>query len=190
MLYRTHDSKSSLSSINTIYDCEVTKETASTYANRTYNEIRWQLMKFLIIAPEYYPIPPVKGTSVETCIYHIAKRLAKQHYVTIISRQTSGYPNRSNFGKLTIIRVQGGERTHYLNCVINEIKGKKFDYIQIDNRPSFLKSIRELFPKTSISLFLHSLTFVTPPKATHRAIRSQLKKANVIVANSASLKKD
>jgi spore coat protein SA len=146
-------------------------------------------MRLLIIAPGQYPVPNVKGTSVENCIINIAGRLARRHHVTIVSRKTPQLPPRSRHGNLTIIRVPGGSRAAYLAGVSKAIRGKTFDVIQIDNRPSYLAAVRQIFPHTPISLFLHSLTFVTPPMASVRTVRSQLSAADLIVANSHSLKK-
>jgi spore coat protein SA len=146
-------------------------------------------MKLLIIAPEQYPVPNLKGTSVENCIYNIAIRLAKHHDVTIVSRQSSNLPNITVIGNLKIIRVPFESNSKYIKAVINAIKNCKFDAIQIDNRPYYLASVKALFPKTPIFLFLHSLTFVTPPKAQTSNIRTQLRNATGIITNSHSTKK-
>jgi spore coat protein SA len=147
-------------------------------------------MKLLIIAPERHPVPSTRGTSVETCIYNIAKQLAIEHMVTIISVVKGNLPKKTFEGNLQILRVPGGKKESYLKEVANVVKGEKFDFIQIDNRPEFLPEIRKLFPWAPISLFLHSLTFVTPPKTTISIAHSQLDKADLIISNSESLKKE
>jgi spore coat protein SA len=45
-----------------------------------------------------------------------------------------------------------------------------------------------MFPNTKVSLFLHSLTFVSPPYANRTTSRRALSHANLIIANSSSLK--
>ena len=88
-------------------------------------------MRLLIIAPGQYPVPNVKGTSVENCIINIASRLAKRHQVTIVSRKTPQLPARTKRGNLTIIRVPGGNKALYLAGVRKAIMGKTFDVIQV-----------------------------------------------------------
>lgn len=142
-----------------------------------------------MIAPEQIPVPPVRGGSVEICMYEIAKRLAQTHQVTLISRRHRKLPVITRQGNLTIIRVRSGRGSRlYLNEVKKQIKGRQFDWIQIDNRPKFVPPIRRLFPHTPISLFLHSLTFVSGRRLTRKAALSCFAKTDMVVANSASLK--
>ncbi|MBM7094987.1 glycosyltransferase family 4 protein [Bacillus sp. H-16] len=147
-------------------------------------------MRILMIAPEKFPVPPKDGKSVEICIYNIAKKLSEKHMVTVISVKRKRLPRNTTDGNLQIIRVKGGLKKRYLSQVGKAVKGRKFDIIQVDNRPSFLPQIRKLFPDIPISLFLHSLTFVTPPKLSNSRAQMYLKYANCIVANSDSLKKE
>jgi spore coat protein SA len=135
-----------------------------------------------MIAPEQIPVPG--GGSVEICMLSIAKELAKHHKITLISRQFSGCKHTSSLGKLTIVRVPSGSSSEYISSVLKYINGKRFDIIQVDNRPYYMAKVKKVLPRIPISLFLHSLTFV--PR-TER-IASSLEKANVIVANSSSLK--
>jgi hypothetical protein len=57
-----------------------------------YSEKQVSLIRILIIAPEQIPVPPILGGSVEISILAIAKRLAKYHSVTIVSRAHPRYP--------------------------------------------------------------------------------------------------
>ncbi|NOU75240.1 glycosyltransferase [Paenibacillus sp. LMG 31458] len=144
-------------------------------------------MHLLIIAPEQIPVPPILGGSVEISIHSIARELAKKHQVTVISRHHPRYSSISRRGQLTIIRVPTGSSRTYLKEVLKATKGKRFDWIQVDNRPHYAAVIKRHFPKTPVSLFLHSLTFVKPPYASIRRCSEQLNKVDWIVANSSSL---
>lgn len=146
-------------------------------------------MHILIIAPEQIPVPPVKGGSVEICIEQIAKRLAQQHKVTVVSRRHKRYPDYQVLGNLTYIRVPSpgpASPLTYIRTVLRKMAGKSFDWIQIDNRPRFIPAVKAAFPHTPISLYLHSLTFVSPNRITAREARHCLSKANLIVTNSES----
>ncbi|MCD1259693.1 glycosyltransferase family 4 protein [Paenibacillus athensensis] len=144
-------------------------------------------MRILIIAPEQNPVPPLVGSSVEHCIYQIAKQIPSSHHVTIVSRWRRGYPKTSVYGNVKIIRVQGATTSAYLRNVLNVIQGRSYDVIQIDNRPRFIPAVRKLFPHTLISIFLHSTTFISPPVTSRRQAASDLSYASRIIGNSRSL---
>lgn len=144
-------------------------------------------MKIAIISPGEIPVPPRVGGSVEHCITEIAKRMAASHQVTVYSRQSSGYSAQARIGSLHIVRVPGGGTGHYLGSVLRSIGSRAFDWIQIDNRPSFVPTVRNRYPRCRIAVFLHSKTFVTPPNTSIGKAARQLAQANLIVANSRSL---
>ncbi|MBM7568801.1 glycosyltransferase family 4 protein [Paenibacillus sacheonensis] len=144
-------------------------------------------MKVLIIAPEQLPVPPVSGGSVENCIYQIAKHIPNDHQVTIVSLLRKNLPRKSVLNNTTILRVSGGTKQNYLANAIRKVKGNVYDVIQIDNRPSFAGAVRKAFPKTPISVFLHSMTFVSAPMTSLRKANADLKHANLIIGNSRSL---
>jgi spore coat protein SA len=140
-------------------------------------------LNLLIVAPERIPIPG--NGSVEICILSIARQLAKQHSVTVISRAAAGLPAESKEGGVGIVRVRSGSSKIYLASVLRYLRGKTFDCIQVDNRPHYMAVIRKaVTPKTKVTLFLHSLTFV--PQKSHVAAR--IKHADLIIVNSSSLK--
>jgi len=136
-----------------------------------------------MVAPEQIPVPG--SGSVEICMLSLARQFAKHHQVTLVSRLHHHTPRVSKMGRLTIVRVPAGSPSRYLGSVLHYIKGKHFDFIQIDNRPHYMAKVKEAFPRTPVALFLHSLTFV--PKTDH--VERSLGKADLIIGNSASLKK-
>lgn len=138
-------------------------------------------MHILIVAPERIPVPG--SGSVEICILAIAKQLATSHQVTIISRRADSLPNQSRTGNITFVRVPSGSPSTYISSVLRYMKGRTYDFIQVDNRPHYMALIKRAFPYTPVSLFLHSLTFV-PHKPE---IAKSLRKADLIIANSHSL---
>ncbi|MFC4600452.1 glycosyltransferase family 4 protein [Cohnella hongkongensis] len=109
--------------------------------------------------------------------------------VTIVSRAHARYPRHSVIDGVQIYRVPSGSSATYLSHVLDFIRGKSFDLVQIDNRPRFVGPIKRLIGNTPVSLFLHSLTFVSPPYATRSAAAAGLAQANIVIANSESLKR-
>ncbi|SEM53840.1 glycosyltransferase family 4 protein [Paenibacillus sp. OV219] len=145
-------------------------------------------MRLLIIAPEQIPVPPFKGGSVQNCIYQISKHASDKYQITIVSRWSKNLSRISTIGNVTIYRVSGATKKVYLQNAIQKVKNKKFDYIQIDNRPSFVPQVRTAFQNIPISVFMHSMTFVSLPMTTRQKARNDLRGANLIIGNSNSLK--
>lgn len=139
-------------------------------------------MNILIVAPERIPVPG--NGSVEICILAIAKQLAQNHKVTVVSRASKGLPAQSDAGGVNIVRVRSGSSKVYLASVLRFIQGKDYDVIQVDNRPRYMAFIKRVFPTMKVTLFLHSLTFVPPTKH----VAKLLGHADLIIANSISLK--
>ncbi|MFB9279141.1 glycosyltransferase family 4 protein [Cohnella cellulosilytica] len=146
-------------------------------------------MRILIVAPEQIPVPPPLGGSVEITILALAKQLARKHRVTIVSRACSRYPRHSIIDGVHIYRVPSGSPAKYLSRVLRFVRGKSFDLVQIDNRPRFVGPLKRVLRGASVSLFLHSLTFVAPPYATRSAAAAGLTQADIVIANSSSLKR-
>lgn len=144
-------------------------------------------MRIAIVAPERIPVPPLLGGSVEIVVLAIAKELAKQHSVTVISRSHRRYPSHSVESGVHIHRVPTGSPGQYLANVRRFLAGRKFDVIQIDNRPRFVAPIKRLFPHAAVSLFLHSLTYVSATGAGRAAVKRGILSADLIVVNSLSL---
>jgi spore coat protein SA len=146
-------------------------------------------IRILIVAPEQIPVPPILGGSVEITVLAVAKKLAGQHSVTVVSRSHSRYPRQSFISGVKINRVPAGSPMKYLENVERFLAGKHYDVIQVDNRPRFVAPLKKMFPDTLVTLFLHSLTFVSRPYAGPPIARQGLAAADLILANSTSLKK-
>lgn len=146
-------------------------------------------MNIAIIAPEQIPIPPLLGGSVEITILAIAKELSQWHSVSIISRAHSRYPKHSVIDGVHIFRIPADSPDIYLSNVKKFLKGRKFDILQIDNRPKFVRPIKSMFPHSIVSLYLHSLTFVGSPQTIQTTTMGGLRKADLIITNSSSLQR-
>ncbi|KWX71536.1 spore coat protein [Paenibacillus riograndensis] len=140
-------------------------------------------MHICMIAPEQFPVPG--DGSVEICIWAVARKLARRHKVTIVSRKAPGLPDTDEQEQVRIVRLVSGTPARYLASVLDYLETEHFDVIQVDNRPLLMSSIKRRHPYTPVVLFLHSLTFVP---AESRIARS-LAKANLIAVNSRSLQR-
>lgn len=147
-------------------------------------------MHIAIVAPEQSRIPAVSG-SVGICISALAKQLAARHRVTIISPSYPGAPKRTALGRgLTIRRVAAGSIDAYLRGVLHVLQQTAPDVVQIDNRPVWVRPVKNQLPHTPVSLFLHSLSFVSPDKISRNEAAACLSCADLVIANSSSLKEE
>jgi spore coat protein SA len=146
-------------------------------------------MRIAIIAPEQIPVPPPLGGSVEIVVHAVARQLALRHEVTVISRTSRRYPRRSFVDGVRIERVPAGSPRAYLKHVLRSLSGQSYDVIQIENRPLFVEPIKRQHPQSVVSLFLHSLTYVSPPYSTGKeaGIRQGIMSADIALVNSDSL---
>ena len=122
------------------------------------------ILRILVIAPEQLPVPAIIGGSVETCIDQVFRRLAARgHHVTIISRAHPRLPRieLKQGGKLRHNRIPAHHKSQYISQAMRVSSSQAFDVIQVENRPTFIQTVHQQFPRTPIILSLHSLTFMS-----------------------------
>ncbi|NQX46792.1 glycosyltransferase family 4 protein [Paenibacillus tritici] len=139
-------------------------------------------MRICLIAPEQFAVPG--NGSVEICIWNIARRLARRHKVTIVSRRAPGLPDTAETEQVRFIRLPSGTPSRYRSSVLGYLEAAEpYDLIQIDNRPLLLAAVKRQHPGTPVLAFLHSLTFVP----ARPEIARSLALADAVAANSRSL---
>lgn len=139
-------------------------------------------MHICMIAPEQFTVPG--DGSVEICIWNIARRLAKRHKVTIVSRRAAGLPDTDELEQVQFIRLPSGTPSRYRSSVLTFLEASEpFDLIQIDNRPRLAAAVKRQYPVTPVMIFLHSLTFVPQEPGIARCLAL----ADAVTANSSSL---
>ncbi|SEU23720.1 glycosyltransferase family 4 protein [Paenibacillus sp. NFR01] len=139
-------------------------------------------MQICIIAPEKLPVPG--SGSVEISVWAVARKLARRHKVTVLSRRTFGLPNAAEQDQVRLVRLPSGSPSRYNASVLKFLEQERFDIIQVDNRPLLAAQIKNKLPHTPALLFLHSLTFVPATPAVARA----LSKPDLVATNSDSLR--
>lgn len=138
-------------------------------------------MKVAIITAGVLPVPPIKGGAVENLIYTIIKENDKNkepidiEVYSINCSEDCNYPTnqkntsynfvenkinnvflKNQFIKKVADRISNKYRYYpYLDKVLYDIKSKNFDYIIIENRPQFVKTV-SLVNNSKIILHLHN----------------------------------
>lgn len=144
-------------------------------------------LKVAIITPGVYPIPGRKSTSVELVVHKTSNLLQNDADIIIFGKKTKNQSFIERQGHLTYYRYQYNSKT-YIQSVVDQLQIDKPDIIQIENRPKFVKYIRQAIPNAKIILTLHSVTFISPPYMRKRYLNNYLAHPNVIVVNSHFLK--
>jgi spore coat protein SA len=144
-------------------------------------------LKIAIITPGVYPIPGKKSTSVELVVHKTSNLLQKDVDVIIFGKKTKNQTFIERQGHITYYRYHFNSKT-YIQNVVEQLQQEKPDIIQIENRPKYVKLIRQAIPTAKIILTLHSVTFISPPYMRKRLLKNYLTQTNVIVVNSQFLK--
>lgn len=135
-------------------------------------------MKIAFIAPEYLPIPPMKGGAVEEWIEQVARRLSK-YEVYIFSIYDKTLPRHEKEGNIVYSRFKPGiiskillstyklpfkndasrlfQLPYSLWCSL-KLRNINPDIIHIHNRPHFIWIVKFLNPKARIVLHTHQLS--------------------------------
>ncbi len=145
-------------------------------------------MRIVFLAPEAFPVPPIRGGSVEHCVDRLSRFIARRHQVAVVGRSDHDLPRRNREDRVEHRRVDprlsGGYLRGYLRGALRELSGLKFDLLQVDNRPVFLPVLRKLFPKRILVLALHSMNFLVPPLLGPSRASDAVKAADAIAVNS------
>jgi spore coat protein SA len=151
-------------------------------SERSGNEVK--RLKIAIITPGAYSIPGNKSSSVEFVVQRTSNLLQKDVDVIIFGKKTKDQSFIERQGHLTYYRYHFNTKT-YIQNVVEQLQQDKPDIIQIENRPRFIKFIRQAFPSAKIILTLHSVTFISPPyMKEEKMLRYYLNQTDAIVVNS------
>jgi spore coat protein SA len=140
-------------------------------------------LKIAIITPGAYPIPGSKSSSVELVVQKTSNLLQKDADVIIFGKKSKNQSFIERQGNITYYRYHFNTKT-YIQEVVEQLQQDKPDIIQIENRPRFVKFIRKAIPDAKIILFLHSVTFISPPYMKDQMLKYYLNQTNLIVVNS------
>lgn len=135
-------------------------------------------MKIVIIAPEVFPVPPIRGGAVETWIYKVAKELQGEN-INIFSLHEDPLPINSSENNLHYFRYKRSWLDDLLLCTYKlPFKNSKtflywflYSYwcarnckkinaqiIHIHNRWQFIPIIKKLNPDAKILFHVHQLS--------------------------------
>ena len=140
-----------------------------------------------LIAPGSAALPPEPSTSVEIYLYDLWRTLCKR-----VDTRLYGYRERlsgcADDRRRTILRKASGQR--YVEAVLRDLRSSSRGasrIVQVDNRPLYIKPVREQLPSDGLVLGLHSLTFLQPQRIAASAAARALGSVDQVVVNSSYL---
>ncbi len=133
-----------------------------------------------------YPVPPIRGTSVEIAVHQLCNHLSKYEKVVVFSGQSKSLLPKEITRNRKDIRIKYVSKNNYLSQVEKHLKREKPDWIQIENRPLYLLRLKRKWPKKRMILSLHSVTFIDSIKKS--IAYHSLKNADIIFVNSNFIK--
>ncbi|TXK73844.1 glycosyltransferase family 4 protein [Paenibacillus sp. N3.4] len=145
-------------------------------------------MKIAIVTPGSFPIPSGKSSSVEQVVQKTAEQLVKQARVCVLGRSTSFQAIRENRNGVSYIRVRRQNSSTYISQISKQLARLKPAFIQVDNRPRFVRYLRKRHPRAILGLVLHSTFFISRPHIGSKELKACLRAAHVIIVNSDFLK--
>ncbi|MFD0694237.1 glycosyltransferase family 4 protein [Paenibacillus sp. GCM10027628] len=146
-------------------------------------------MSVAIVTPGVFPVPSETSSSVEQVVHKTAEQLAKRMKVDVLGCKTPRQPSYEKKEGVHYARVRYGNSASYIEGISGQIAKLKPTFIQVENRPRFVRYLRKKHPLAKISLVLHSTTFISTPHIKIQELSACLRAANVIIVNSEFLKK-
>lgn len=142
----------------------------------------------VIVTPGSFAIPSAVSSSVELVVEQVAKRMAQEVQPVVFGKIVKGRALSENIEGVQYVRVPCPSPLGYIRQVARRLAELRPAIIQVENRPRFIRQLRQAYPKARLWLSLHSLTFVSRPHIGEAELRSCLAAADRIVVNSYFLK--
>ena len=143
-------------------------------------------MKIAFICSDRGPCPPVKGGAIQLLISKVAPILAKTHEVTVFSITDPSLPERET---ANLVEYERYEKSQFFHQVCKRVRDKKFDIIQVYNRPGWIPFLRETAPNAKLVLSLHNLVYETI-KVEQKHAESGIREADQILTVSQFVAED
>lgn len=115
-------------------------------------------MKIALICTEKLPVPAVSGGAIQAYIDGILPYLSQYHHITVFCTAFKNLPPFEKRRNVRYIRISHTCAGDYIRKIKSHLD-KNFDLIYIFNRPLWVLSLSESFPKLNYSLSLHNEMF-------------------------------
>lgn len=141
-------------------------------------------LKIAYVTPGAYPLPSLKGGSVERVIEHIVPLLTGAVEPRIYGRTAAGLPRHGVWNGVVCERFPAANKSRYASAVSRSLTAFRPDVIEVENRPHLLIRLSRQHPYARMWLNLHSSTFIQPQHISSLQFRRSCKLAEKIIVNS------
>ncbi|MDF2962637.1 MAG: glycosyl transferase family 1 [Paenibacillus sp.] len=148
------------------------------------------LPQVAIISPGSFVIPSATSSSVELVVEHVVPHLTREVSPVVFGRTGRNRPDFEMRGNVRYVRLPAPSPQAYIRHVSSKLTEYKrgLKLIQVENRPRFVRYLRQMHPRSKIWLVLHSITFISKPYIRNTELRACLAAADRIIVNSHFLK--
>jgi spore coat protein SA len=146
--------------------------------------------RIVVVTPGAFEVSSERASSVEQVVRELCARMADKADIFIIGKSTPGFPSQEDRGGVTYIRVPSSNQAGYLKQAADWIRKLKADFVQVENRPRFVRYFKRVLPRIPVWLQLHSLTFMEPPQISRSTAKLCVERADRIIVNSHFLKEE
>ncbi|TDF97548.1 glycosyltransferase family 4 protein [Paenibacillus piri] len=142
------------------------------------------------VTPGTFDIPSATSSSVELVVEHVVPYLMREAMPIVFGRKSGRRPGFEVRGGVRYVRLAAPSPLRYIRNVSRKLKEHEhsLSWIQVENRPRFVRYLRKRHPGLKIGLFLHSLTFISRPHIQVAELKACLAAADRIIVNSHFLK--
>jgi len=141
-------------------------------------------LKIAYVTPGAYPLPSLRGGSVERVIEHIVPLLTGSVEPRIYGRTAAGLPRKGEWNGVVCERFAAANKTRYAAAVSRAITSFRPDVIEVENRPHLLIRLSRQHPYARMWLNLHSSTFIQRRHISSLQLRRSCRLAEKIIVNS------
>lgn len=167
-------------------------------------------IKVAMIAPESFPVPPVRGGAVESVIYQVAGFLGSNISLSVLSVADTTLPLTHVEGNVEYLHVQREGtlwrekvplrlaklpfklplrcyRSSYISAILSKLETLDPDIVHIHNSPLYVLFIKDRFPEMKVILHMHNRHLVRMNRKLATVIA---KKADILAGVSQYIVKD
>lgn len=141
-------------------------------------------MKVSFVTPGSYPLPSAKSSSVERVVEHVAGHVASYTDTRIYGRSAPKLARRSMVKEALCVRFPAADKKRYIAAVARSLQAFRPDVVVVENRPSYVLSVRKRSPGARIWLSLHSSTFIRSPYMSLKRLKLCIRHAERVIVNS------
>ncbi len=147
-----------------------------------------QQPRVAIITPGTYPIPDPESTAVETVVHKLTTQLQNHIECFVFGSKTKEHPENETVDEITYCRFPFRNGDNYIRNCLPKLEKINPDIIQVENRPKYIKILREAFPSKEIWLFVHSTVFLNRGRISKKELLECINCTDRIIVNSHYIK--